>query len=159
MDCGCGLWVCPRVIAGCGKLWMVKAGARFSSQKIAFLDADTRLYKPLFGLSVRKSVRPSQNSFLTFSTLAHPSATNAADYTALLILTGHSVIRYIPSLALLTLHICCAVLFSAILVLLACSMHGLANSLISLPCGGRNFLICVYAENAFGGIERVFCLP
>ena len=112
--------ICPRVIAGCGKLWMVNVGARFSSQKIAFLDADTRLYKLFFGLSLRPLVRPSQNSFLTFSTLDHQSATNAADYTALLILTGHSVIRYIPSLAPLNPHICCAVLHSAILVLLAC---------------------------------------
>ena len=48
-----------------------------------FLVADTRLYKPLFGPSVRRSVRRSQSCFSRFSAPAHPSATNAAVYTAL----------------------------------------------------------------------------
>ena len=56
------------------------------------LVADTRLYKPLIGplvgpsigRSVRPSIRPSQSSFLRSSAPAHPSATYAAVYTALL---------------------------------------------------------------------------
>ena len=48
-----------------------------------FLVADTRLYNPLFGPLVRRSVGRSQSCFSTFSAPAHPSATNAAVYTAL----------------------------------------------------------------------------
>ena len=54
---------------------------------LTFQVADTRLFKPLFalsvGLSVRLSICPSLITFLRFSASAHPSPTNAAVYTAL----------------------------------------------------------------------------
>ena len=51
----------------------------------SFLVADTQLYKPLFGPSVHQSVGRSQSCFSRISASAHPSATNAAVYTALFI--------------------------------------------------------------------------
>merc|ERR1712168_840805 len=50
-------------------------------------------------------------------------------------LTGHSVARYIRSLAPLTPLTRSAALRFATLALLARSIHGLAHSLCSLPCG------------------------
>ena len=64
-----------------------------NGQKKPFLVADTQLYKPLFGPSVRPPVRRLQSHFLSFSASAHPSATNAAVYTALFTFSVASAIK------------------------------------------------------------------
>ena len=67
----------------------------------------------------------------------------------------YSVTRYVHSLSPLT---CSAALNFDTLALLAHSVHRLAHSLPSLPCGTVEILwICVHAEIAFKGYKHVWC--
>ena len=75
------------------------------------------------------------------------------------VLTGHLVARHVClfARAALSLLTGSAALCFATLASLVRSIHGLINSLRSLPRGTVEIHECVHAENAFYGSKRIFC--
>ena len=81
-------------------------------------------------------------------------------------LTGHSVARYVRSLAPLTPHSCLAALRLVTLALFDRSMHGIAHSISSLPCWTLEFheyvfmlLLRSLGMNAIVVVTRNTCGP